>query len=118
MPLRETLERTGLGLLAVGGVLYLVVPVLSGRASCDSTVPDSQAQKVAYQDAVRRLPECGSAQEKCQVLVTVSSNGSMAITVYLVGDLKGRDCLKIDVSHANLDYDRDGKLIRCVGCAT
>ena len=117
MPLRKTLERTGLGLLAAGGVLYLVLPVLADRASCDSTVPESRAQKVAYQDAVGRLPECGSAQEKCQILVSNHSDGSVSVAVYLVGYLKGRECLKIDVHHADLDYDRDGKLIRCAGCA-
>src|SRR4051812_45713360 len=101
MHTRKILERSALGLLVAGGLVYVVLASYHDEifyaSSCDSTVPASAAQSAALLDLKdRKASECEGPHKGCQYLISEQADGTIRIKFWDIGDMTGSECMSQD----------------------
>ena len=87
-------------------------------SSCDSSVPENAAQSAALQDLeTRKASECEGPRKGCQYLITEQADGTIRIKFWDIGERKGGECMSQDCCFQDHVYSRDGRYLRCEGCA-
>jgi len=119
---RTGVEKLVLGLVVAVGLVYVVFvryhDEIFYASSCDSTVPTNAAQSAALSDLkIRKAAECEGPHKGCQYLISEQPDGTIRIKFWDIGDMTGSECMSQDCCFEDHIYGRDGKYLRCDGCA-